>query len=221
MGSYLLLIIVSLVLGLGTQAYINSSYRKWSKVSISTGLTGAETARRMLDSSGLSNVSIERVGGELTDHFDPTANVLRLSDDVYSGRTVAASAIACHEAGHAIQHAKGYIPAKIRMTLVPVANFGSNAWIFIMLVGVFLNLIGLVYLAIAFYAFAVLFQIVTLPVEFDASKRALASISSSGAIPASQLGGAKTVLTSAALTYVAAALVSIMQLLYLLGQTRD
>lgn len=219
--SYLGLILITLALGIGTQIYIKSCYKKWSQVPISTGMTGAQAARRMLDENGLNYVVINQVSGELSDHFDPRTNEVSLSTDVYNGRSVAATAIACHECGHAVQHARGYVPAKLRGALVPAVNFASNAWIFILLVGIFLNILGLVYVAIAFYAAAVLFQIVTLPVEFNASRRALAAVGANGMLPATETGGARKVLTAAALTYVAAALASVLQLLYLLGMSRN
>jgi Zn-dependent membrane protease YugP len=218
--AYLLLIVVTLVVGFGTQAFIKHTYRKWSKVPISSGLTGAQAARRMLDANGLTNVAIERVAGELTDHFSPKTNVVALSEGVYSSTSVSATAIACHECGHAVQHARGYVPAKLRGGLVPAVNIAGSAWIFVLLIGIFLASAGLVWLAIGLYAATILFQLVTLPVEFDASSRALAYVKGYGFLPASETGGARSVLTSAALTYVAAALVSVLQLIYLLGYAR-
>ncbi len=219
--SYLLLMVVILALGLGSQAWIKSTYNKWSKVPIATRETGAQAARRMLDANGLSSVQINALSTEdLADHFDPTNNTLSLSRNVYAGTSVAATAIACHEAGHAVQHARNYVPARIRMALVPVTNVASNAWIILFFVGFFLNLVGLVYVAIALFAFAILFQIVTLPVELDASHRALEVISSNPALPAMEVSGARTVLTAAAFTYVAAALASLLQLAYLIGVAR-
>lgn len=223
--SYLLLIVFTMVLGFGTQAYIKSSYRKYSQVDSGTGETGAMAARRMLDDHGLNDVRINCVPGELSDHYDPSNRTVNLSEDVYHGRSIAATAVACHECGHAVQHATGYQALQVRTMLFPVANFGSNAWIILLMIGIFLNITGLVWLAIALYAFAVLFQLVTLPVEFNASKRALAYIEG-GAGPlvrpgAQTLSGAKTVLTAAALTYVAAALTSIAQLLYYVGMLNN
>jgi Zn-dependent membrane protease YugP len=218
--SYLLLIVATLVLGFGTQAYIRHTYKKWSKVPISSGLTGAQAARRMLDANGLSNVSIECVGGELTDHYNPKTKVVSLSEAVYNGASVSATAIACHECGHAVQHARGFVPATVRGALVPTVNLAGGVWILVLFAGIFLQMVGLVYLAIALYAATLLFQLVTLPVEFDASNRALAYVKGYGFLPASETGGARSVLTSAALTYVAAALVSVLQLIYLLGFTR-
>jgi Zn-dependent membrane protease YugP len=218
--SYLLLIVVTLVVGFGTQAYIKHTYRKWSKVPISSGLTGAQAARKMLDSNGLANVAITAVPGELTDHYDPKTNVVSLSEAVYNGKSVAATAIACHECGHAVQHARSFVPAKLRGALVPAVNIAGSLWIFVLFAGIFLTMIHMVYLAIALYAATIVFQLVTLPVEFDASARAMTYVKSYGFLPAMETGGARSVLTSAALTYVAAALVSMLQLIYLLGFAR-
>jgi Zn-dependent membrane protease YugP len=224
---YILLLLVSLGVGLGTQFYIKHCYKKWAKVPISTGLTGAQAARRMLDANGLAHVAIQRVGGELTEHFDPRTNLVSLSADVYDGRSVASTAVACHECGHAIQHATAYGFGKFRDALVPVVNFASNAWIFVLMAGIFaLSMFSssmgfsLIWLAIALYAAVILFQLVTLPVEFNASRRAVAYVQAYG-IPQQETGGARKVLTSAALTYVAAALSSLMYLLYLLTMTRN
>ena len=223
--SYLALILITMVLGFGTQAYINSSYRKYASVPNESGLTGAQIARRMLDDNGLQHVEVRAVAGSLSDHYDPRTKVVSLSEGVYDQASVSAMAIACHECGHAVQHARGYAAMKVRSALVPVANFGSSTWLILLLVGIFLNMMQLVWLGIIFYAFAVLFQIVTLPVEFNASRRALAYItgSSSGAVTASThalavpgdftADGARTVLRAAALT-------SVMQLLYFLGMIR-
>lgn len=210
---YLALVIVSVILGAVTQGYIKSTYAKWSKVPLGGSLTGADVARRMLSDQNVSGVGIEGIGGELTDNYDPRTNVLHLSSGNLHGGSVASAAVACHEAGHAVQHARNYVPVKIRLALVPVVNFTSNIWIFVFIVGMAVGQAGLLTLAIALFAFSVLFQIVTLPVEFDASRRAVAYIERSGMGPEA-VRGAKKVLTAAALTYVAAALVSVLQLLY-------
>ena len=215
--AYLLLVVVSLVLGLATQSYINSTYKTWSRVP-SDGATGADVARRMLDANGCSRVGIRSTPGTLTDHYDPRDNNLYLSGDNLSGGSVASVAVACHEAGHAAQREHGYAMMKVRTALVPVVNFTQSAWMLVFFMGVFMNLAGLTTLAIALFAFSVLFQVVTLPVEFDASRRAVAYIRDSG-MSEVNVRGAKKVLTAAALTYVAAALTSIMQLLYLLART--
>ena len=218
---YLSVILIALVLGLGSQAWVKRTYSKWSDVPVSSGMTGAEAARRMLDNNGLYGVGIDMIRGELSDNFDPRTNTLHLSQAVYNGRTVSATAIACHEAGHAIQHATGYTPIKIRTAIVPVASFASNAWIILLLIGFFLNMIGLVWAAIIMYACVVLFQLVTLPVEFDASGRALKTISATMPLSHEQNEGASAVLRAAAFTYVAAALASLLQLLYFVGMARN
>ncbi len=224
-SGWLLLMIVSTVIGLATQGYINSTFRKWSRVPLDTGMSGAQVARQILDANGLANVGIQAVGGNLTDHYDPRTKMLGLSQPVFGTASVAAAGVAAHETGHAIQDAKGYVWGSVRSALVPVASFGSRAaWIMI-LVGFFLGAAssfgqGLVWLGIAFYAGAVLFQLVTLPVEFDASRRAVAALQASGQYTGEQLTGVRQVLTAAALTYIAGALIAIMQLLYLIGIAR-
>ena len=218
---WLLLMLVSTVLGLVTQGYVNSTYRRWSKVPLASGLSGAEVARRILDREGLSQVEIAQIGGNLTDNYDPRVRKLSLSQGVYAGQSVAAAGVAAHESGHALQHAHGYAWGTVRSALVPVANFGSGvSWILIF-AGFLLNLGGLIYLGILFYAAAVLFTIVTLPVEFNASKRALVQLETVGGLPAEQVSGARQVLTAAAMTYVAAALIAALQLLYFLFLARD
>lgn len=216
--NYLMLIIVTFVLGLGTQWYINHAYKKYSQVDSATGLTGAQVARRMLDDNGLTHVQVNCVAGTLTDHYDPRTRVVSLSEDIYHSTSVSAAAVACHECGHAVQHATGYVPMNIRSALVPLANFGSSAWLILLMIGIFFQMTGLILLACFVYGFAVLFQIVTLPVEFNASRRGLAYANNTLDVAGN---GAKTVLTAAALTYVAAALTSIMQLLYYLSVFTD
>ena len=214
---YLLVVLVSTVIGLGAQAYIKSTYGTWSNVK-SDGITGAEAARRMLDANGCQNVGIKSIGGTLTDNYNPTDNNLYLSHDNQYGGSVASVAVACHEAGHAAQHEQGYAMMKLRSALVPVVNLTQNAWTIVFILGVALNLAGLTTLAIWLFSFSVLFQVVTLPVEIDASRRGVRYIQESG-MSAQQVRGAKKVLTAAALTYVAAALSSVIQLLYLLART--
>ena len=214
---YLLVVLVSTVIGLAAQAYIKSTYGTWSNVK-SDGITGAEAARRMLDANGCQNVGIKSIGGTLTDNYNPTDNNLYLSRDNQYGGSVASVADACHEAGHAAQHEQGYAMMKLRSALVPVVNLTQNAWTIVFILGVALNLAGLTTLAIWLFSFSVLFQVVTLPVEIDASRRGVRYIQESG-MSAQQVRGAKKVLTAAALTYVAAALSSVIQLLYLLART--
>lgn len=217
--AYMLLVLVSTVIGLAAQGYINSTYRTWSRVPAS-GATGADVARRMLDANGCHAVDIKRVNGHLTDHYDPRDNSLHLSSENLTGGSVASVAVACHEAGHAAQKAHGYAMMKVRTALVPVVNFTQNTWMLVLMLGLFMNIAGLTTLAIVFFAFSVVFQLVTLPVEIDASRRAVAYIEQSG-MGEVDVRGAKKVLTAAALTYVAAALTSILQLLYLLARTSD
>lgn len=217
-SGYIWIMLTGLVLGLITQGWINNAYRRWSRVPLINGKSGAEVARTMLDENGLSPVAIEQVGGNLTDHYDPRSRVLRLSEAVYSGRSVASAGVAAHEAGHAVQHARAYAPAALRQALVPAANIGSQmSWILIMM-GFFLNASGLILVGALVFGAAVLFQLVTLPVEFDASRRAVATLSAG--LPPEQAAGARNVLTAAAMTYVAAALVSILQFAYFLGLAR-
>lgn len=217
--AYMLLVLVSTVIGLAAQGYINSTYRTWSRVP-AAGATGADAARRMLDANGCHAVDIKRVNGHLTDHYDPRDNSLHLSSENLTGGSVASVAVACHEAGHAAQKAHGYAMMKVRTALVPVVNFTQNTWMLVLMLGLFMNIAGLTTLAIVFFAFSVVFQLVTLPVEIDASRRAVVYIEQSG-MGEVDVRGAKKVLTAAALTYVAAALTSILQLLYLLARTND
>lgn len=218
--NYWLLFLVSMVLGLGTQAWIRAAYRRQSGVPLANGMTGAQIARGILDANGLQMVAIERVPGSLTDHYDPRAKVLRLSEAVFDGRTVAAAGVAAHEAGHAVQHARAFAAAALRQALVPAAQIGSQAAFPLILLGLFINFSGLILLGVALYAAAVLFQIVTLPVEFDASRRALGSLRTVYFLPEDQISGARQVLTAAAMTYLAATLVSVMYLMYYLGLAR-
>ncbi len=213
---YLLVALVALVIGGAAQAYIRSTYSKWSRVPANVPGTGADVARRMLAEGGAEDVGITRVAGSLTDHYDPRDNRLHLSDDNYRGASVASVAVACHEAGHAIQAARGFGLYRLRSALVPAVNIAQQGWVLVLLAGILLNLAGLVRLAIVLFAVAVVFQLVTLPVEIDASRRAVAYLSANGS--GMDEKGARSVLTAAALTYVAAALTSILQLLYLLSR---
>lgn len=215
-SSYMLLIIVTLAIGCFATWRVNSRLNKYKHVPISTGLTGAEAARAMLRFYGISGVNVYR-GGVGQDFFDPRSNSVTLSPDAYDGRSITATATACHEVGHAYQYAQGYAPMKIRGALVPAVNLASNAWIFLLMMGIFFQIAQFTTLAIIMYAAVVLFQIVTLPVEFDASKRAMTYMGAT-ALPQSEQIGASSVLRACAFTYVAAALTSILQLLWLLGQ---
>lgn len=217
--SYLALIIVSTLIGLGAQFYVKSQLKKYSHVPSSTGITGAQAAYNMLAARGVSGVPVHR-GGPDQDHFDPRSNSITLDPHAYAEQSITAIATGCHEAGHAVQYARRYVPMQFRSALVPVVNLASNAWMIALIMGFALNLAGLVNLAIILYAVAVLFQVVTLPVEFNASRRALDYLKEAG-LPQSEQIGAYRVLRACALTYVAAALVSAMQLLWLLGQRQE
>ena len=213
--SYFVLIIVTLALGLGASGYVKHQLKKYAKVPSSSGLTGAQAAEKMLRDNGVMGVTIHR-GKEGADHFDPRSNSISLSPSVFDHSTVTAYATACHEVGHACQYAQGYVPLKIRSAIVPAVNLASNAWIFILLAGIFFQLTGLIDIAIIAYAVVVLFQIVTLPVEFNASHRAMDYMKSIH-MPQGEVAGSFSVLRACALTYVAAALASLLQLIYLLG----
>ena len=210
------LILIGVVLSLIASARVKSTYAKYQKVRSRSNMTGAMTAERLLRANGINDVRIEHVAGNLTDHYDPRSKVLRLSDSVYGSTSVAAISVAAHEVGHCIQHARGYAPLKIRTALVPVANFGSGiSWILI-LAGIFFGGFSwLIDLGIIFFAAAVLFQIVTLPVEFNASSRALTALSDNGILYQEEIGKGRKVLRAAALTYVASAAAAILQLLRL------
>lgn len=217
--SYLTLVILTLVIGMGAQWLVNSRLKKYQRVPVSNMMTGAEAARQMLAYYGIQGVHVGR-GAEGQDFFDPRNNSITLSPSVFDGRSVTALATACHECGHAYQYAQNYTPMRIRTAIVPAVNLASNAWVFILMIGIMLNLAGLVDLAIVVYAVVVLFALVTLPVEFDASHRGLGYMQTIG-LPAGEIAGSRSVLTACALTYVAAALTSILQLVWLLGQRED
>ncbi len=218
-SSYLLLIAATLIIGLAASAYVNSRLKKYSHVPNSLGVTGAQVAQRMLDYYDIGTVSIHR-GGEGQDFFDPRSNSVTLSPEAFDGRSITALATACHEVGHACQYAQDYTPMKVRGAIVPAVNLASNAWIFLLMLGIFMNIAGLTTLAIIMYAVVVLFQLVTLPVEFNASRRAMVYMDTIG-LPQAEQRGSFDVLRACAFTYVAAALTSILQLLWLLGQQRD
>lgn len=221
-----ILVIIGVILSLIASARVKSTFAKYSRVRSHSGLTGAEAAEKVLHHAGIYDVSIENVQGQLTDHYDPRKKVLRLSDSVYGSNSIAAIGVAAHECGHAIQHQNAYAPLKIRSALVPVANFGSFlAWP-IILVGLLLaGSQTLIDIGIILFSTAVLFQLVTLPVEFNASRRAIQRLSESGILHYEELNQSKKVLNAAALTYVAAAAATILQLLRLVllfgGRRRD
>lgn len=216
--SYLIFMLPALLLGLWAQAKVKHTFNKYNKISNSRGMTGAEAARMVLDKNGLSYVRIEHVSGQLTDHYDPKDNVIRLSSSVYNSTSIGAVGVACHEAGHAVQHAEEYTPIKLRNAIIPVCNFGSSAGPILIIIGCLFagNQLGrsLIFFGILLYSLIAVFQLVTLPVEFDASGRALAIIRDSGMFANEDYKGAKKVLSAAAMTYVAALITSIMQILY-------
>ena len=213
---YLILVVPVVILSMIASARVNSSFKKYSQVFSARNLTGAQAAFEVLRYYGITNVQIERVNGNLTDHYDPRTNVIRLSDSVYNSTSVVAIGVACHEAGHAAQYAQNYAPIKIRSLVLPVANLGSRAGIPLAILGFLLNFEILAMAGVIFFSFAVLFQLITLPVEFNASKRALDVISSADILSENEKTGAKKVLTAAAMTYVAALAVSIANLLRIL-----
>ncbi len=220
----LVFVLIPAIICLIAQINVKSTYSTYHKVRNARGLTGAEVARQILDNNGLTYVRIEHVSGSLSDHYDPRANVVRLSDSVYNQTSVAALGVAAHECGHAVQHAQGYAPVVIRSNLVPVVNFCSRAWYFVFIIGLVLAGTagsGLIWLAILLFAGVTLFQLVTLPVEFDASRRAMSILETQGFLEGSEVSGARKVLTAAAMTYVAALLQSLMQLLRLVRIARD
>lgn len=212
----MLIVLPALIFTIWAQHNVNSTYEKYSKVTVSRHMTGYDSARRILDANGLQDVRIERVHGHLTDHYDPRANVIRLSDSVHDSTSAAAIGVAAHEAGHAVQHAVGYTPIKIRMSIIPITKIGSAMSMPLFILGLFLALPELMYVGIAFYSLALLFQLVTLPVEFNASNRAMAALDKSGMLSDSELRASRKVLTAAALTYVAALASSLLSLLRLL-----
>ncbi len=211
-----MLVLIGAVLCLYAQMRVNSTYSKYAKVRSRTGMTGAQAAQKILGMSGIFDVRIEHVGGRLTDHYDPAHKVLRLSDAVYGSTSIAAIGVAAHECGHAVQHQREYGPLKIRSALVPAANIGSRAGIPLIILGAVLGMNQmLIQIGIWVFALAVLFQVVTLPVEFNASGRALAMLGDYGMMERDEVSGCRKVLHAAALTYVAAAASAILQLLRL------
>jgi Zn-dependent membrane protease YugP len=211
---YMIMIIPAVLLSIYAQMKVRSTYSKYSKVSSSRGITGARAARYILDAEGIHDVSIETVSGVLSDHYDPRTKVLRLSGEVYSGDSLASIGVAAHEAGHAIQHARGYMPLQLRSSLVPISSLGSNlAWP-LLLIGFLFMAKSLIVAGIFLFTFAVLFQLVTLPVEFNASRRALLALSASGILSDAEVQEAGKVLNAAALTYLAAAAAAVIQLIY-------
>jgi uncharacterized protein len=214
-GLYLAFLIPPLIIGFAVQAWLKKTVATFMQVDVANGMTGAEIARQILDRNGLEGVPVEpSPGGPLSDHYDPRKKSVHLSEPVYSGRTVASSAIAAHEVGHAIQHQKAYAPFRARSAMWPAVAFASQAWLFLLMIGLFAQIAGLMTFAIVLYAVVVLFQLVTLPVEFNASRRAMAQLSDLGLVSTGESQGARKVLTAAAMTYVAGALAALSQLAY-------
>ncbi len=214
---YLLFFGVPLILGLAVQGWLRSTFAKNSRIPVAGGRSGADIARQILDANGLQNVPVQpSKAGPLSDHYDPRTRGVFLSEPVFAGRSIAATAVAAHEVGHAIQHAKAYVPMTLRSAIWPVAAFGSQAWFFILIAGVIFQAFGLIQLALIVFAAVVAFQLVTLPVELNASRRAMAQIRELRLVSDSEAVAARQTLTAAAMTYVAGALASIAQLLYFL-----
>lgn len=217
----MLLIIPAFFLALYAQFKVNSNFKKFSKIYNSKGITGAEVARQILSNAGINDVAIDHApGNNLGDHYDPRNKVIRLSDEVYGSTSVAAAGIAAHECGHAIQEAKGYLPNKIRMSFVPLANLGSIAAIPLFFIGLLLSSGMLQTLGIAFFSLTTLFYFITLPVEFNASSRAIKILEADNYLNSEEISGTKQVLSAAALTYLAAALMSLLQLVRLILLSR-
>lgn len=221
----ILVLIPAMIFAFWAQIRVNSTFKKYAKIPSRRGLTGAEAARRVLDANGLRHITIERVHGHLTDHFDPTAGVIRLSDATYASTSVAAIGVAAHEAGHAVQHAEGYVPIKVRSAIIPLTRFGSFLAMPLFLIGLFLGSgsylgygIGTIFMVtgILFFSFSTLFQLVTLPTEFNASARAMKALEDGGLLTADELPAAKATLSAAAMTYVAALASSLASLLRLI-----
>ena len=219
--TYLVLVLPCVLLSLWASSNVNTTFQKYSKQFSSRGLTGAEAAQRVLSANGVHNVRIERISGNLTDHYDPRTNVIRLSDGVYSSTSTAAIGVACHEAGHAVQYAQDYAPIKLRAAIIPVTNIGSKLAMPLILLGLLFSFgesvsYFFVYLGIACFGLSFVFQLITLPVEFNASRRAMNAIRDSELLTREEQNGARKTLTAAAMTYVAAMAVSLAQLLRLI-----
>lgn len=221
-STYLLLVLPCIILSLWASANVNSTFRKYSNQHSIRRITGAQAAQRVLSANGVTGVRVERVSGNLTDHYDPRTNVIRLSDSVYDATSTAAIGVACHEAGHAVQYAHNYGPIKLRAAIIPITNIGSKLAMPLILLGVLFSFgenvsFSFVYLGIACFGLSLVFQLVTLPVEFNASRRAMEAIASGNLLTEEEQTGARKTLTAAALTYVAATAVSLAQFLRLLA----
>ena len=227
--TYIVLVMPALILAMAAQGKVSSTFNKYSRVQSHIGITGAEAARRIMEQNGIYDVSIERVSGNLTDHYDPSRKVLRLSDSVYSSSSIAAIGVAAHETGHAIQHARNYAPLSLRSLMVPLANIGSRLSMPLILIGLLFSCASsmgntLITLGIIFFGLSVVFTIITLPVEFNASRRAIACLDESRILYSDEIDGAKKVLSAAAMTYVAStvvALANLLRLIVVFGNRRD
>ena len=222
--TYLVLVLPAMIFALIAQGMVTSTFNKYAKKATRCGMTGYQAANMILEENGIHDVRIERISGNLNDHFDPKAGVIRLSDATYASTSAAAVGVAAHEAGHAVQHAKQYTPIQIRSAIIPITNIGSKLTFPLILIGALLSFQPLVTIGIAFFALSTVFQLVTLPVEFNASKRAMQALRASGRMDSDELTASRKVLTAAAMTYVAALTVSLMQLIRLMiifGRRRD
>lgn len=216
--TYLLLVLPAMLFAMWASSRVNKTFQKYQNKQSANRITGAQAARKILDANGLNNVPIDQITGNLTDHYDPTANVIRLSQSVYNSSSTAAIGVACHEVGHALQYATNYYPVKLRMAIIPFTQIGSRLSIPLIIVGILLGTLSYIftviaYIGIAFFALSTVFQLITLPVELNASKRALQQIQANLILYDSEIQGAKEVLRAAAMTYVAALAVSLAQLI--------
>lgn len=219
--TYLVIVLPCIILSLLASASVNSTFKKYSKQLSARHITGAQAAQRVLSANGVSGVRIDRVSGNLTDHFDPKANVIRLSDNVYNSTSTAAIGVACHEAGHAVQYAQNYFPIRVRAVIIPITNIGSRLAMPLILLGILFSTLGgvfesLINVGIACFSLSLVFQLVTLPVEFNASRRAITAIEDGNILTEEEIKGAKSTLRAAAMTYVAATAVALAQLLRLI-----
>ena len=224
-GGYLLVMIVGVLISGAAALWVRSSYSKYSKHMSASSLTGAQVARLILERNGLSNVRVEPIAGQLTDHYDPSSKAVRLSEDNFRGSSIAAVSVAAHECGHALQDSSGYVPMKLRAGLFPIVNFGSQLWFPLFFMGIILGAQGLgqlfIQLAVIAFAAVLAFHMVTLPVEINASTRAYGLLTRYGILSGQEAGGTRRVLTAAAFTYIAAALTALLTLLYLLLVSRE
>jgi Zn-dependent membrane protease YugP len=218
--NFLILFILPMILGFWAQHRVKSTVSRNLQIPVANGMSGAQIARQILDANGLHDVPVEQAPGALTDHYDPRSRSVHLSEPIYGGVSVASTAVGAHEVGHAIQHANAYAFFRFRSAMFPAVQFASNIWMLFLFGGFLLNAFGLMYIGIALFAIAVLFQLVTLPVEFDASRRAKQQLQDLGLVAANESAGVKSTLTAAAWTYVAGALASVAMLLYYLSMIR-